>query len=113
MTRTFILIGLVFILSNCATKRTTVTGEAHEDLTQKYKGQVGVATKTDFVEEFGSADWCQPKGGGAETCRFVKKMGVKWTGDKLNRKQHELYDEVITDFDSQGILKTFEAKSQR
>lgn len=86
---------------------------AKRDLEEKYNNKVGTATKTDFVQEFGPANWCRQQSTGEETCRFYKKLQTKWMGEKTDRTHRETYDEVIADFDTNGVLKSFKVAAQR
>ncbi len=74
---------------------------------------MGTATKGQFIQEFGDAQWCSPKDNGEETCRFYKKTATKWIGEPKDREHYEAYDEVIADFDSKGVLKAIKTKAQR
>lgn len=97
----------------CASKKTKNTAEALKDLNGRWQTKIGVAAKSELVEEFGQADWCEQKPGGAETCRFYKAMGVIWKGERDSRTKYEAYDEVVAEFDPQGILRDYKARSQR
>ncbi len=108
----FLVLGLVLIAS-CAGKGTKSSADALKDLNKRYSDKVGAANKTELVEEFGQADWCEQRPGGSETCRFYKSMGTQWKGDKETRTRYEAYDEVIADFDGKGVLRDYKAKSQR
>lgn len=104
----------VFVMVSCASKqKSESTSNALKDLDSRYSEKVGKANKTELVEEFGTADWCEPKPGGGEKCRFYKAMGLQWRGDKENRTKYQTFDEVVADFDSQGTLREYKARSQR
>lgn len=107
----FLVITLAF--AGCAGKSTQSSADALKDLNDRYSKKVGASTKSELVEEFGPADWCEQRPGGSETCRFYKSMGVQWKGDKENRTRYEAFDEVVADFDGKGVLRDYKAKSQR
>ncbi len=109
------VLGLVVVLGGCASKQGVPSSEALSSLDEKYTSRVGKATKADFVEEFGQANWCRPaaSGSGEESCRFYKRIGTKWMGEKDNRSHRETFDEVFTEFDASGVLKSFKANAQR
>lgn len=115
MKRTLAL-GLLLALAACSHKQVgdgLTSSEARSKLEKTYKDKVGSATKTDFIEYFGSANWCRPKEPG-ETCRFYKKIGTKWIGeDGRDKKNLEMFDEVIADFDGKGTLRNYEVSAQR
>lgn len=102
----------VILLVGCASKPET-SAEARGSLEEDLKDRVGVATKTEFVEKFGQAEWCDPKPTGEESCRFHKKTGTKWIGEGREKKSIDTFDQVVADFDSSGRLRTYEVKSQR
>ncbi len=108
---------LLLGLSACSHKQAgdgLTSSEARAKLEKKYKDQVGSATKTDFVEYFGSANWCRVKEPNGETCRFYKKLGMKWIGEEgRDKKNLELFDEVVAVFDGQGTLRSYEVSAQR
>jgi len=106
-----LLVSLVTI--SCASKKTVSSSDAKRTLEEKYAALVGVAAKSDLVEEFGNAEWCQSKEGGAETCRFYRKLASKWIGEKREKKSYDTFDELIADFGSDGKLKGFKANAQR
>jgi hypothetical protein len=102
-------------LVGCASNETK-SSEAREKLEQAFEPQIGKATKSDFIEQFGPPQWCRPKETGDETCRFARKVGTKWVGDKkdkTDRKRVEQYDNVVTEFDGNGRLRSFEVDTQR
>ena len=107
----FVLLSLG--LAACASKKTINTADALKELNGRWQDKIGVAAKSELVEEFGQADWCEQKPGGAETCRFYKALGVVWKGDRDNRTKYEKYDEIVAEFDPQGILRDYKARSQR
>lgn len=107
----YVLFSLAFLVG-CAGKETS-TEEAREELLDKWTPKVGSATKSQFVEQFGNPEWCRKRDSGAETCRFYNKRGVKWMGDAKDRKSYVQYDQVVADFDGNGVLRSFEGDSQR
>jgi hypothetical protein len=116
MLRFLWVVPVVVVLSvGCASKskKGETTAEALQDLEKRYSEKVGTSQKSELVEEFGSPAWCEPKPGGAESCRFYRSMGRQWRGDKDNRTSYEAFDEVIADFDPQGRLRTYKARAQR
>jgi len=113
--RKTVFITIALLLTSCAGKKETTT-EAAEKLKSKWDPKVGSATKNEFIEEYGNPEWCKQSDTGAETCRFYRKKGTKWIGDKQtkrDKKPVEQYDQVIADFDENGVLKKFTSKSQR
>ncbi|MBY0371639.1 hypothetical protein K2X33_13215 [bacterium] len=108
-----VVLGLALVLSACASKKAANTEGALDALNQKYSERVGKAYKTELVEEFGTASWCEPQPGGGESCRFYKSLGSRWRGDKENRNRYEAFDEVIADFDAGGLMRDYKARSQR
>jgi hypothetical protein len=110
-------IALLLVLAGCSHKQTgdgLTSSEAREKLEKKYKKLVGEATKTDFTEEFGSANWCRVKEPSGETCRFYKKMGTRWIGEEgRDKKNLEMFDEVVAEFDGKGTLRSYEVNAQR
>lgn len=114
MKKTF-TIGLLLIAA-CSSKPVTQSEESRKDLDKTWKARIGSTTKTDMVEEFGNAEWCtQDEAGATETCRFLRKKGVKWVGEKndTDKKRVDQFDQVIGTFDRQGILRDIETKVQR
>ncbi len=107
------ILATTLLLAACAGKKTVSTSDALKELNQRYEARVGKAYKAELVEEFGQADWCEQKPGGTETCRFYRRVGTIWKGDKENRTRYETYDEVVADFDPQGLLRDYKARSQR
>jgi len=106
----FLAVGLV---AGCSHSKMT-SGEAQEQLQEKWSAKVGSATKSDLMEQFGNAEWCRADAIGEETCRFYKKKGTVWLGDdKRDKKSYESYDEVVAVFDAKGILKSYKANAQR
>ncbi len=102
------------LFASCASKPTTTTSQARQALEDKWSKRLGSATKADFVQDFGNAEWCRPQVSGEETCRFYKKLATKWMGDDIrDKKSYEAFDEVVADFDTQGALKGFKANAQR
>ena len=108
----FLVVLTGLILTGCASKQTS-SADARQDLENKWSKRVGSATKSDFIEQFGTAEWCRPQPTGDETCRFYKKLATKWMGEsKRDKKSYEAFEEVVADFDSNGTLKTFKANAQ-
>ncbi len=104
---------LAFLVVSCSHAPTS-SANAKELLEEKYRPLVGKATKNDFIENFGEAEWCRPAGDGEETCRYYKKVQTKWVGEeKTSKKDYLAYDEVVADFSRDGTLKDFKAKAQR
>ncbi len=102
-------------LAGCASEQTG-SSQAREKLEKSFEPQIGQATKADFIEQFGPPQWCRPKESGDETCRFARKVGTKILGDKrdkTDRKRVEQYDNVLTEFDGYGRLRSFEVDTQR
>ena len=110
-------LATLFILAACSSKQVgdgMTSAEARAKLQKTYKDKVGEATKTDFVEEFGSANWCRIKEPNGETCRFYKKLGNKWIGeDGRDKKNLELFNEIVAEFDGAGKLRSYEVNAQR
>ena len=113
MKRMLCLIGLTLLAGACAHHEITTSADAKRALDERYKKEIGAATKADFVEAFGEAQWCRPQPGGEETCRFYNRLETKWGGDKLNRTHYDTYDQVVAVFDTNGTLKSFESTAQR
>lgn len=101
------------LLAACASKKGINTATAVEDLNRRYSDRVGKAYKTELVEEFGTASWCEPMPGGGENCRFYKSLGTQWRGDKEHRNRYEAFDEVIAEFDAQGVMRDYKVRAQR
>ncbi len=100
-------------LNACGSKKAT-SEEALTKLDQKFADRVGKARKAELVEYFGTADWCRAnESTDGETCRFFKKTGTSWVGDKRDRKSYSAYDEVMAEFDKSGILQKLETNAQR
>ncbi len=108
-----VLVLSFILLAGCVGKKTKSSADALKDLTANWQSKLGIATKAELVEEFGQADWCEQKPGGAETCRFYKALGIVWKGDRDNRTKYERYDEIMAEFDPQGILRDYKARTQR
>lgn len=103
------------VLAGCASNETK-SSESRQKLEKAFEPQIGKATKADFIEQFGPPQWCRPKETGDETCRFARKVGQKWVGDKndkTDRRRVEQFDNVITEFDGYGKLRSFEVDTQR
>jgi len=99
----------------CASQETG-SSQAREKLEKSFEPQIGKATKSDLIEQFGPPQWCRQQESGNETCRFARKVGTKILGDKkdkTDRKRVEQYDNVLTDFDGNGRLRSFEVDTQR
>jgi hypothetical protein len=105
-------LGAAAAMSACASKPSS-SGEATSKLEDKWKSKIGVARKTDFIEDYGTAEWCRNETSGEETCRFYKKGKTRYLGDGRDKKAVENYDEVVADFAVDGTLKSFKANSQR
>lgn len=102
-------LGLLSV--SCSSKKTTA--EAKSELDSRWTKKVGSATKSEFIEEFGHAEWCKAEAGGGETCRFFMKKGIRWAGDKTEKKAIVQYDEVVASFDPAGHLREFKTNAQR
>jgi hypothetical protein len=113
MIRNSILFFAGLWLVAACTSTPAKSGDARLSIEQRYNNRIGSATKEDFVQDFGAPNWCRGQSTGGETCRFYKKTGVVWTGSETDRQHHDTYDEVVADFDSNGILKNFKAAAQR
>ena len=108
-----IVAAALLVTAGCSHKETT-SAQAQKALEEKYTPQIGTATKTELVQEFGNPEWCKPnEETGEETCRFYNKKGVQWMGDKMDRKHYEKFDQVVANFDSKGILRSFKADALR
>jgi hypothetical protein len=112
MKKIFLFIGLT-LLASCASKPETSTSDALAELEKRYADKIGKATKSEFVEDFGQPMWCEQKPGGAENCRFYRRMGTRWKGDPQNRTHYDAYDEMLAEFDPKGFLREYKAKAQR
>ena len=55
------LLIVLVITAGCASKKTSTSSEARDQLEEKWSAKVGSATKSDFMEQFGNAEWCKPK----------------------------------------------------
>lgn len=106
--------SLALLLTGCASAPET-SKKAQEKLEQNFTDKIGSATKTDLVEYFGNAEWCKVEESGGETCRFYRKKGTKWIGEKdiKDKKALETGDQIIAEFDRDGILRGFKASAQR
>lgn len=112
---TALALVVVTLFVGCAANETK-SSEAREKLEKAFEPQIGKATKSDFIEQFGPAQWCRQQETGTETCRFARKVGTKWVGDKADktdRKRVEQFDNVLTEFDGNGRLRNFEVDTQR
>lgn len=108
----FALVFTALALAGCASGP-KMSSEIQGDLQEKWGDRVGKATKSDLVQEFGQAEWCRSRTVGGETCRFRKNRGMKWTGPEKDRKHHATFDEIVAEFDANGVLRGAEAKAQR
>lgn len=114
MRKALFALALAAVVAGCASKQTASSTDVKKELETKWEKRVGSATKSDFVEDFGDPEWCRPsEDTGTETCRFYKKKGTKWMGEKTDRKHYEAFDEIVADFDSKGVLRSFKANAQR
>ncbi len=101
------------MLTGCSGKKSS-SSDALKELEAKWTPAVGKATKSEFVENYGNAQWCKPdENSGEETCRFYLKKGTKWLGDAKDRAHIDQGDDVVANFDNAGILQSFKAKAQR
>jgi hypothetical protein len=103
---------MLLVVAACSTTSTD-SGNARKSIEDKYNERIGKATKQDFVQEFGDANWCRSQPTGDESCRFYKRIGTRWIGEKPDRVPHEMFDEIYSDFDSNGVLKSIKVNSQR
>lgn len=107
-----ILSGMLFV-AGCGSKKTS-SDDALAKLESRFSDRVGKARKSELVEYFGTADWCRSnESTGGETCRFYKKTGTAWVGEKRDKKNYLQFDEVLVEFDSKGILREFTPSAQR
>jgi len=109
---TTVLLSLVIISCSSTPENSS---QAKAKLEQDFASKVGSATKTDLIETFGNPEWCKGEEPDGETCRFYRKKGTKWIGEKQQKdKKHiETGDQIIAEFDKDGILKSFKASAQR
>jgi hypothetical protein len=114
MRHSFLLgtIASMILFSGCASKP-TISSDAQKRLQDKWASHIGTAKKADFVEDFGTAEWCRTATSGEETCRFYKELKTKYLGDGDQKKAYKEYDEVVADFGTDGTLKSFKATAQR
>ena len=114
MKKLIIFIVLSVIYTGCSSAPET-SKQAQEKLEENFSEKIGSATKTDLIEYFGNAQWCKLEDSGRETCRFYRKKGVKWIGEKdqKDKKALETGDQIIAEFDREGILRAFKASAQR
>jgi len=105
---------MAVVFSGCSSGPET-SKQAQTKLEENFGEKIGTATKTDLVEYFGSAEWCKVEDSGRETCRFYRKKGVKWIGEKdqKDKKAIQTGDQIIAEFDRDGILRSFKASAQR
>ena len=102
----------VFLLAGCVHKETSA--DARKALDSKWEEQLGQATKSELIEAFGSPEWCRKDDSGEESCRFFRRKGTVWIGEKkTEKKYYSTFDEILADFDGTGKLKSFKASSQR
>lgn len=108
------LLIMAIAFTGCSSGPET-TKQAQEKLEQNFGEKIGSATKSELVEYFGNAEWCKLEDSGRETCRFYRKKGVKWIGEKeqKDKKALEIGDQIIAEFDRDGILRSFKASAQR
>lgn len=112
ITQLFLAASVIALVAGCASK--TSSEKAVNHLESKFGDRVGKARKSELVEYFGTADWCRPnESTGGETCRFYKKTGTAWVGEKRDKKNYLQYDELFVEFDSKGILREFTPSAQR
>jgi hypothetical protein len=102
------------LIVSCASKPTTSSEQVKKELTTKWQDRVGQSTKTDFVEEFGQAEWCEQEDT-SEKCRFLRKKGTNWVGEKneADKKRVDMFDQITATFDKDGILRAIDVKAQR
>jgi hypothetical protein len=106
---------ITFALFTACSHHQETTQEAKAKLESKFEDKIGSATKGDLIEYFGNAEWCKIEDSGRETCRFYRKTGVKWVGEKeqKDKKAVEKGDQIIAEFDKDGVLQSFKASAQR
>lgn len=103
----------LLVVAACSSQKNVTSADAEKSLKQRYEAKIGSATKTELVQEFGNPEWCRDNDMGGETCRFYKKLDTKWMGPTTDRKNYSTYDEVVADFDTNGVLQKYDAKAQR
>lgn len=114
MTKFFALLLIAFCFASCSSKKDVTTAEAKKQLDENYSAKIGTATKQELISDFGNPEWCKQEDSGTETCRFYRKKGTKWIGEEgRDKKNISRYDQVIADFDTNGILKSFKASALR
>lgn len=106
-----IAVFLLVAVIGCSSKESS--SNAREKIDNKWGDRIGKATKSDLVEDFGNAEWCRPSDSGTETCRFYRKKGTKWMGEVKDRKSFEQFDEVMAEFDQNGVLRSYKSNAQR
>ncbi len=113
--RILFIAALCLFFASCASKKdTTTSSEAKKQIEEAYTPKIGVATKQDLISDFGNPEWCKQEESGGETCRFYRKKGTKWIGeDGRDKKNITKYDQVIADFDTNGVLRSFKASALR
>ena len=52
----WLYVALALAVVGCASQKVVESSNASKDLEDRYSGRVGAATKTDFVQEFGTAE---------------------------------------------------------
>lgn len=106
------LIAIIF--TGCSSSPET-SKQAQAKLEENFEEKIGSATKSELVEYFGNAEWCKLEDSGRETCRFYLKKGIKWIGEKLqkDKKALETGNQIIAEFDKDGVLRAFKASAQR
>lgn len=103
---------VMVVIAGCAHKETSSQIRARLD--SRWESQLGSATKSELIEDFGIPDWCRKEESGEESCRFFKRKGTQWVGEKKTEKRYySTYDEILADFDNQGKLKNFKTNAQR
>ena len=106
-------LAIVVLATGCGHKKVN-SEEANKKLDEKFTPRLGLAKKAELVEYFGKPEWCRSaEGTGGESCRFFKKTGTAWTGEKRDKKAHTQYEEVTCDFDAGGILRKLETNAQK
>jgi hypothetical protein len=107
------LLALFATLALVSCSHHETTADAKKKLDKKYEDLVGTATKNDLVQEFGTPEWCRMQDSGWENCRFYRKKGTQWMGPKTDRTHYDSYDQIMAEFDGNGVLKSFKASAQR
>ncbi len=101
------------LLLGCAGKSVTPSADTRERLENEWSKGIGSATKSDFVQRFGNAQWCRPQISGEEICRYYKKKGTAWVGeDKRDKTSYTQFEEVVATFDPNGKLRSYQVDAQ-